>query len=168
MTPKKPYRQKRLFPRSLDQAMQDAMKPMMNNQGKLYSALLRDWSKIVGNDRAKLCKPQHLQFASSQSQEATLHLDVRPAAAPEFAYITEQLMEQCARYFGYRAITRIVLHQKHGGWAEQEEPSTPLPAPMPIPQPVTFMANVPQEMQQVLSRIANHIGSSIVKKDETR
>ena len=162
---KKPFRKRRLFPRTLGEVVKHATQPLMNKQGKLYGALLRDWGQIVGADRAQVCRPQRLQFPTNEADGATLHLDVRPASAPEFAYITEQLLEQCARYFGYRAIARIVIHATHGVFADK-----PLPAAAPVPTvaPQPLPANISADMRDVLARIGAHVGSAVVKKDETR
>ena len=161
----KEFRKRHLFARSLGDVVKQATQPLMNKQGKLYGALLRDWATIVGPERAAVTKPDRIQFASGQSPDATLHLAVRPAAAPELAYVTEQILEQCARYFGYRAITRVVLHPTHGMFDTKENthPSPDLStAPKPLP------ANIPADMQGVLGRIAAHLSSTIVKKDGTR
>ena len=83
-------------------------------------------------ERAAVTRPQRLQFPATEAAGATLHLDVRPAAAPELAYVTEQIIEQCARYFGYRAITRIVMHPAYGMF-DVEEPITKKSSP-PAPE----------------------------------
>lgn len=162
---KKEYRKRRLFPRSIDEVVKDATKPMMHKQGKLYGALLRDWAKIVGTERAAVTRPQRLQFPANDASGATLHLDVRPAAAPELAYAMEQMLEQCARYFGYRAITRIVIHASHVGFEDAVEEKTapvksaPVAAPKPLPD------NVPAEMRAVFERLSQHVVSTSDKKN---
>lgn len=159
---KQPYRKRRLFPRTLQEVVKDATKPLMDKQGKLYGALLRDWSTIVGAERAKICKPERLQFPTQDGVGAVLHLQVRPAAAPELAYSTEQILEQCARYFGYRAIDRIVIHAAHGMFDDEviidKKPQKPA-------QTTTLPGNLPKEMRGVLERMANHFASASDKKD---
>ena len=98
---KKPYRKRHLFARSVMEVVKEATKPLMTKQGKLYGALLRDWPQIVGPERAAVTRPQRLQFPTQEASGAILHLAVRPAIAPEFAYVQEQVLDQCARYFGY-------------------------------------------------------------------
>ncbi len=154
---KKPFRKRRLFPRSLQEVVKDATKPLMDKQGKLYSALLRDWAKIVGPERAALTRPQRLQFPAREASGAVLHLDVRPASAPELTYATEQLLEQCARYFGYRAIERIVLHATHGMF-DTKDADEKLAAERPIAAAPTLAPSVPKEMRAVLERIGAHVG----------
>lgn len=108
--PKKTFRKRHLFPRTLGDVVALATKPMMDKQGKLYAALIRDWATIVGDARATISKPQRLQFPNTEASGAVLHLDVHPAHTPELQYACAQMIEQCARYFGYKAIERIVLH----------------------------------------------------------
>ena len=168
--PKKVFRKRRLFPRSLKEAVSDATKPLMDKQGKIYSALLRDWGGIVGEKRAAVSKPDRLQFSSTGDNTAVLHLKVRPAAAPELTYATEQMLEQCARYFGYRAITRMVLHPAHElAPADDTTITKPdAPARTATPVPTILSTAVPPEMRGVFERLAQHIASASDKKDETR
>lgn len=106
-------RKRRLFPRTLHEVVSQATNPMLDKQGKLYGALIRDWPVIVGEAHAAISSPARLQFPTSEMAGAILHLNVHPAHAPQLQYATAQLIEQCARYFGYKAIERIVLHADH-------------------------------------------------------
>lgn len=161
----KPRRRKtRLFPRSIGELVTTNTAPLMTRHGKLYSALLRDWERIVGKERAAICRPERLQFPRHDAQNATLHLAVRPAAAPELTYATEQLMEQCARYFGYRAITRIILHASYDTWALPSPDLSPMRPPLSTPSTSStntaippLADDIPPELRAVLSRIATHI-----------
>jgi hypothetical protein len=157
-TTKKPFRKRRLFPRSIEEVVKDATKPLMDKQGKLYSALLRDWAQIVGAERAAVTRPQRLQFPTTQTSGAILHLDVRPAAAPELAYATEQMLEQCARHFGFRAIERIVIHAAHGMFDGADADEKPAAAPAAAVPAVPLAPHVPKEMRAVLERIGAHVG----------
>lgn len=139
---KQEFRKRRLFPRRLDEVVKLATQPVMDKQGKLYGALLRDWKQIAGA-RASYCKPMRLQFASKDAAAATLHLEVSAARAPELHYETEQLIELCARYFGYRAIDRIVVHASHAMSEKKPEPAA--------------LSDVPQNMRDVLSRLRARI-----------
>lgn len=157
---KKPFRKRRLFPRSLEEALKDATKPLMSKQGKLYSALLRDWAAIVGTERAALTRPQRLQFPSTHDHGATLHLHVRPAAAPELTYALDVMLEQCARYFGYRAIERIVLHPAYGMFeaeAAATEAITTDHAIAAVPPAMPSNSAMSPEMRHTLARIAAHL-----------
>lgn len=125
---KKPvYRKRYLFPRGLGEVVNLATKPMMDKQGKLYGALIRDWAVIVGDERARITTPQKLQFPTTEASGAVLHLGVHPAHTPELQYAAAQIIEQCARYFGYKAIERIVLHADYQQLPAM--PSEPIKSP---------------------------------------
>jgi hypothetical protein len=138
----------------------------MSKQGKLYGALLRDWAHIVGAERAQVTRPARLQFSTKDASGAILHLNARPSAAPELAYAHEQMLEQCARYFGYRAIERLVIHANHEGFHETKAaPATRVAAPPPEAYtPPPLPPSLPNEMRQVLERISRHITSPSDKK----
>ena len=159
---KKPFRKRHLFARSVNDVVKEATKPLMSKQGKIYGALLRDWAQIVGTERAKVTRPERLQFANGEALAATLHINARPHAAPELTYAHEQMLEQCARYFGYRAIDRIIIHATHAGFTDDDVP-TPAPpkkpsAAAPLPK------SIPSEMRGVLERLSRHIASPSDKK----
>lgn len=142
---KKHSRPRRLFPRTLDEVVKSATKPLMDKQGKIYGALLRDWATIVGSHRARDLRPQRLQWPAKEAKGAVLHLAVRAAKAPEYTYETEQLLEQCARHFGYRAVERIVLHPAHD-FAEE-----------PVKKPVVHALETPRDMLDILHRLRQRI-----------
>ncbi len=163
---KKPYRQRRLFPRSLQEVVKAATKPMMDKEGKLMGALLAEWERIVGAERAKVTRPERLQFTNREGEAAILHLAVRPAAAPGLAYETEQMLEACARYFGYRAIGRMVLHPTHGMFNDSVIETTPADtaAPVATHNAQAIPSHTPTEMRGVLERLA----VLVAKSDTTR
>lgn len=151
-----------LFPKRLDEVVKRATQPLMDERGKLYGALLRDWPSIVGTVRAAQTRPQKLHWPSAQANGSTLHLDVAASLAPELAYETEQLLEQCARYFGYRAITRVVLHPSH-----QLSATPKAAAPASVQQATTSTAEAPRDMMEILQRMRQRIASSD-KPESTR
>lgn len=161
-TKPKTFRKRRLFPRALHDVVREATQPLMSKQGKIYGALLRDWTQIVGAERAAVTRPDRLQFSTTETSGATLHLLARPAAAPELAYATEQMLEQCARYFGFRAVNRIVIHASHDVGTSPEptehKPATAKKQPAHAHQ--TIPDTTPNDMREVLSRIAQHVSSS--------
>lgn len=137
----------RLFPRAVGEVVKQATRPLMDKQGKIYGALLRDWPTIVGKDRASCTRPMRLQWPTHDATGATLHLEASAARAPELTYELEAMLEQCARYFGYKAITRMVLQPVHGSFA-------PPPAP---PKPSAPASTEPQTMTDILTRMRKRI-----------
>lgn len=163
-TTKKPYRKRHLFARSVHVVVKEATKPLMHKQGKIYGALLSDWAEIVGPARAKVTRPERLQFANSESLAATLHIQARPHAAPELIYAQTQILEQCARYFGYRAIERIVIHATHEGFVEDDTPVARLPQPQATVPSAPLPDSIPGDMRAVLERLSRHLASPSDKK----
>lgn len=161
--PKKPYRKRHLFARSVMDVVKEATKPLMTKQGKLYGALLRDWPQIVGPERASVTRPERLQFPTTEASGAILHLAVRPAIAPELTYAQEQILEQCARYFGYRAIHRLVIHATHEGFTTHEDEKVVKPSAPSTPA-ASLPHSIPSEMRSVLERISTHLASPSDKK----
>lgn len=144
------YKKRRggLFPRSLGDVVKTATKPLMDKQGKLYGALLRDWPTIIGDERAQNTRPQKLAWPTKEASGAVLHLEVAAAIAPELQYEAEQILEKCARYFGYRAIERIVIHPSHErNVMKKEKPAKPA-----IPKDST-----PSSMTDILARMRSRI-----------
>ena len=159
--PKKEYRKRHLFARSLNEVVKNATKPLMDKQGKLYGALLANWTQIVGEERAAISRPAKLQFPTKEGATgATLHLNVNPAKAPEMQYELEQITEQCARYFGYRAITRIICHPDHT--MQSKQPAT---APQLAPQ-TPGGAAAPKDMQELLQRMRGRIMSGAPNRNQ--
>lgn len=156
------FRKRRLFPRTVEEVVKEATKPLMREQGKLYGALLRDWGRIMGDARAKICKPERLQFPTNDASGATLHILARPAMAPELTYETEQMLEQCARYFGYRAVTRIVIHASHEAFSDEPMPAAkPTQAKPSAPaQSPSIPDDMPETMRGILERIGRHVSTS--------
>ena len=150
--PKPAYRKRHLFARSLNEVVKNATKPLMDKQGKLYGALLANWTQIVGEERAASTRPAKLQFPTKEGATgATLHLNVNPAKAPELQYELEPMIEQCARYFGYRAITRIICHPDHKMLGK-----TVTPAPQLAPKSPA-VADGPRDMRELLHRMRERI-----------
>ena len=107
------YRKHRLFPRALSEVMKEATSPLMKKHGQFYAALRRDWVTIVGTERARDILPLRAQFSRHEHEGATLHLSVSAAKTVEIGYMQQEILEQLARYFGYRAVTKLVLHANY-------------------------------------------------------
>ena len=111
MTTSKPtYRKRRLFPRTLDEVVKVTTKPMLNAQGNFTIKLMHDWVEIVGRDAAKSMQPKKVIFPKMEATGGVLHLSVAPELAPEITYRADAIIEQIARYTGFKAIARIIIH----------------------------------------------------------
>jgi len=112
-TPKPHYRKRRLFPRTLDEVVKVTTKPMLDAQGNFTIRLMRDWTEIVGREAARSMQPKKVIFPKTEATGGILHLSVAPELAPEIQYRLEAIIEQIARYTGFKAVERIILHADH-------------------------------------------------------
>ncbi len=119
----------------------------------LYAALLQHWSEIVGEDYARSTTPVKISFpkgkpneekwAQGRRQDGTLHIRLPQGLVMEFTFLTEQVRQRIAAFFGYSAIARIVFEPYYG------EAKTPSAAPPP-PDPA-LLANLNEVVQPIES-----------------
>ena len=86
---------------------------VMDAQGNFTMKLMRDWVSIVGSEAAKTIQPKKVVFPHTEATGGVLHINVAPEIAPELQYRQEAIIEQIARYTGFKAIERIILHPDH-------------------------------------------------------
>ena len=92
---------------------------------KLYSGFNKSefivntkWKEIVGDLFSEYRQPEKIHFInynenkeSKNEYEGILHVKIANAAALEFQHFNNKIIEKINSYLGYRAITKIVLHQ---------------------------------------------------------
>ncbi len=98
--------------------------------------IMASWPTIVGPDLARLTAPEAIKWprgskaAGDLAEEgganagATLIVATEPAFALEVSYRHKELIDRINRYFGYRAIAQIKVHQV---------PRTDEPSVAPVP-----------------------------------
>lgn len=129
----KPVTEKRrggLFPSSLGRLTDMLVKPALKKRGFAEHRLLTDWPMIVGEECARFATPKKLSFPRSTEngraeEGGTLHVDVLSAYALELQYQQPAILEKITQYFGYRAITRIVMHQTQNMRKQNPLPERP-------------------------------------------
>jgi hypothetical protein len=82
--------------------------------------IMASWSTIVGPDIARLTRPESIKWprgkASVDGEDAergggTLVIATEPAFALEISYRHKEIIDRINRYFGYRAIGQLKVHQ---------------------------------------------------------
>lgn len=86
--------------------------PACQKQGFVQASLLLDWPQIVGQKFAETCLPVKVTFPYGQRQDGRLHVQVSSGLAPELSFLESLILERINRYFGYRAIGRLFIHQE--------------------------------------------------------
>jgi len=104
--------------RALGSSLGAVTKRAFARRGLTGADLARQWPAIVGHDLAAQCRPRQLRFPrSGESIDGRLTLRVAPGWALEVQHLEPLVLERINGYFGYRAVSRLVLQQG------------PLPAP---------------------------------------
>ncbi len=107
------YRRKRMFPRTLAQCVDPVTKPVFTRHGLLEARIIRDWERIVGAEMSACTLPQKLAFPRGKTTEGCLTILAMSGHALTLQYRTPVIMENLAAYFGYKAISRIMIQQVH-------------------------------------------------------
>lgn len=84
--------------------------------------IMASWETIAGADLARLTRPETIKWPrgarepvdadeAGRSAGATLVVACDPAFALEVSYRHTEIMDRINRYFGYRAVSQIKVHQ---------------------------------------------------------
>ena len=88
--------------------------------------IMTSWPTIVGAEIARLARPESIKWPrgtkvrgdasedDAKAGGATLIIACAPAFALDISYRTEDIIERINRYFGYRAIAQLKVHQVPG------------------------------------------------------
>jgi hypothetical protein len=101
-----------------------------SRRGFLEARILTDWPQIVGPALAAQATPLKLVFPRGNAEGASLQVRVNGAYALELQHQAPLMIERINRYFGYRALARLVLSQGPPA-APAPPPATPVPTAPP-------------------------------------
>ncbi len=111
-----------LFPKTLGSVVEPLTRPVLKKQGLARTRILTEWSTIVGPELARHCAPEKLSFPAGKKNSGTLTISVEHGFNTELQHMTPLILERLASYFGYAAVSRIVISH---GW---QVPMEKLPA----------------------------------------
>jgi hypothetical protein len=123
MTTEKPRYYSR-FPKALNECVEPLIQPVLKEKGLAGSRILTDWAKIAGAQLASRSQPEKLSFARGKTTDGTLTIAVENGFATELQYQIPLILERLAVYFGYKAISRIVISHTLA-----RKPAKPAPPP---------------------------------------
>jgi hypothetical protein len=86
--------------------LQKQIRGVAETRGFVHARLLTEWDDIVGPDIARLATPLKVGFGR-RDLGATLHVTVRPGAAPEVQMQERVICERVNTCYGYNAISRV-------------------------------------------------------------
>lgn len=106
---KETYRKTSLFPKTLGQCIEPVTRPVLKTQGLAGSRILTQWPSIVGMRLSQRCIPEKLSFPPGKKTGGTLVIAVENGFAPEIQHQQPMILERLSGYFGYQAVSRIVI-----------------------------------------------------------
>ena len=83
----------------------------INKKGFGDTNLLFRWNDIVGKEISEVTRPLRINV-SKDTNGAILKLQVNRAYAPQISLCLDQIKAKVNQFFGYRAISEIVLQQR--------------------------------------------------------
>jgi len=112
MTPISPtYQRKRSTQlRPLSQLTEKLLGPGLQKRSQFLAKLIGDWSDIAG-EAAAYCLPVDLQFPKNKRIDGTVVLSVVSGRGPKVQMMSQTLIIQMNRRFGFAAVSRIRLRQ---------------------------------------------------------
>ena len=127
--------------------------------GFVQSSVVSRWGEIVGPRYAEVSAPESIRFPAGKRSDGVLTLTVESAHAPMLQHVTPAIIERVNRFFGYAAVTRIVLRQ---GTASAVTPRKAPPSIKPVPADVgeSLRAIVDPELRECLTALAVAVAST--------
>jgi hypothetical protein len=96
-------------PRSLAAPLAKVTRPIMRRRGLASAHVVSKWGEIMGPQMAAQSIPQ--RYVPDRQGGGTLHVRVGGGWATEFQHLEPQIIERINTFFGYRAVSRLVLKQ---------------------------------------------------------
>ncbi len=152
MAAKENYRRSSIFPKTLSQCIEPVTMPVFKTQGLAGSRIISEWATIAGNKLSDHCIPNKLSFPAGKKTDGTLSIAVENGFAPELQHMQKIIIDRIASYFGYKAVTRIII--SHTYTAEAEKPV--LANLKKLPCTCIDIVNVvdDEELRNALSKVA--------------
>jgi hypothetical protein len=107
-----PRRIRTFLPSSLGKVLQSIASSFTSKQGFVWAAILQDWPQVVGDVYKDMVLPTKLQFPKGKNTEGTLSVLVENSGAALLVqHLQPLILERVNRYFGYKALTKMVMRQ---------------------------------------------------------
>lgn len=154
--PEEPTRQNRS--RSVAELLPSVGGVAFRRFGFVQSSIITRWSEIVGAKLAQASTPESIRFPHGKKQDGVLTLTVRGAHAPMMSHVTPEIIERVNRFFGYAAVTRIVIRQGEVVKpVERRAPPSLKPAPVELGASLKTIAD--PELRAVLEALASGVAN---------
>ena len=127
--------------------------------GFVQSAVVSRWGEIVGSRYAEVSAPESIRFPQGKKSDGTLTLGVTGAHAPMMQHVAPAIMERVNQFFGYAAVSRIVIRQAAMA-APRSRAAPPSLRPVPADLGDSLRNIADPELHAVLSALAGAVAAS--------
>lgn len=107
------FRRSPMSPKTLSQALEPITKPVFKAHGLAGNRIINEWPEIIGDKLSSHCLPQKLSFPAGKKTEGTLSIAVENGFATELQHMQNTIIDKLAIYFGYKAISRIIISHSY-------------------------------------------------------
>jgi hypothetical protein len=144
--------------RAVSELLPDVGRAAFRRFGFVQSSVVSRWAEIVGERYARVSAPESIRFPHGQRAEGVLTLTVAGAHAPMMQHIAPEIIDRVNRFFGYRAVARVTIHQGEVAQAPRREAP---PALRPVPEELgdSLRAIADPELKAVLEAFAAGVGA---------
>ena len=98
-------------PRRFGDLARPLLSPALRKQGFAQNEIVTRWREVVGPLLASRSMPERLRFPQGERIDGTLFIRVESSFALEFQHLTPQILERVNRFYGYRAVVKLVMKQ---------------------------------------------------------
>lgn len=99
-------------PSSLGKVLQSVTSAFISKQGFVWAAVLQDWTSVVGEVYKDMVMPQKIMFPKGKNTEGTFYVMVENSGAGLLVqHLQPLILERVNQYFGYKALTKMVMRQ---------------------------------------------------------
>lgn len=154
-------RRYRAQPIPVGEAAEPVTRRAFGKRGFMATALVTNWPAIVGTAIASASYPDRISYPRDKRHDGTLHICVISAMAPVLQHHEPQILERVNGFYGYKAVTRIVLHHvRMPVKAARAEAGPPPPAEAPPADAAAALAAVEDpDLKAILERLGRHIAA---------
>ncbi|MEY5007379.1 MAG: hypothetical protein RL764_695 [Pseudomonadota bacterium] len=127
--------------------------------GFIQSSIVSRWHEIVGEKYAHVSAPESIRFPQGKKSDGTLTLVIARAFGPMMQHVQPVIIERVNRFFGYAAVSRIVMRT---GDIAAAKPARKLPELRPVPAELgeSLREIADPELRAVLTSLAQGVASA--------
>jgi hypothetical protein len=144
--------------RSVSEMVPDVGRAAFRRFGFVQSSIVSRWSEIVGEKYANVTAPESIRFPQGKREQGTLNMTVSSAHAPMIQHVEPIIIERVNRFFGYPAVSRVIMRQ---GTIARTEPKKPKPELVAVPLELgdSLRTIADPELKAVLESLARGVAT---------